>query len=227
MFIIKLYFKKWYIPIISYLIIISSYVLSFYLRSEELLQFTTILFYLNILGNLISSVVLVVYGKWYFIFPQLILSGGMLYIHTFIFLFSPPDYYGAHKRIPSDIVISIPQNFSPTTTEIKRDKLILVSSSQPGIYEFHISYSPVEEGFLFIKIFEITSDDRLSEYRIKDRSKIIIDNLNQSIFNNDFTIYEGSWGDKYGARIEVWFQPIKGVSKKIIERNYIVEGWQR
>lgn len=41
-------------------------------------------------------------------------------------------------------------------------------------------------------------------------------------------IYEGSWGDKYGARIELWFEPLNGSKDyKITERNYIVEGWMR
>jgi hypothetical protein len=46
------------------------------------------------------------------------------------------------------------------------------------------------------------------------------------------TIFElvggiGSWGDKYGARIELWFEPLNGNNYKITERNYIVEGWMR
>ena len=48
-----------------------------------------------------------------------------------------------------------------------------------------------------------------------------------SIYSAEFTIYEGSWGDKYGARIELWFKPDNGKEFKVNQKNYIVEGWMR
>ena len=33
--------------------------------------------------------------------------------------------------------------------------------------------------------------------------------------------------DKYGARIELWFETESGKNYKIATKNYIVEGWMR
>ena len=60
-----------------------------------------------------------------------------------------------------------------------------------------------------------------------DRSKIIIDTLNRDLHSGEFTIYEGSWGDKYGARIERWYEPNTGKSYQVAVKNYIVEGCMR
>jgi hypothetical protein len=43
-----------------------------------------------------------------------------------------------------------------------------------------------------------------------------------------FTIYEGDWGKPYAARFEVWFFPDNGgKERKLIEKNFKIEGWQR
>jgi hypothetical protein len=45
---------------------------------------------------------------------------------------------------------------------------------------------------------------------------------------NYFTIYEGDWGKPYAARFEVWFEPTEnGNERKLFEKNFIIEGWQR
>ena len=42
----------------------------------------------------------------------------------------------------------------------------------------------------------------------------------------DFTIYEGDWGKPYAARFELWFKPVNGGhERKLIEKNYKIEGW--
>jgi hypothetical protein len=42
-------------------------------------------------------------------------------------------------------------------------------------------------------------------------------------------ILEGDWGQFYGARIEVWFKPddINKPERKLMIKNYIVQGWMR
>jgi hypothetical protein len=43
-----------------------------------------------------------------------------------------------------------------------------------------------------------------------------------------FTIYEGDWGKPYAARFEVWFKPdAGGAERKLAERTFKIEGWQR
>jgi len=187
-----------------------------------------ILFYLNILGSTISSIVQVIIRKWYLLFPQLIVSGFLFFYVSIFFTFSPPDFYGAHKKIPVDIEISEPLNSIPTQQDYEKHDLILTVYGQPGIYQYYTDINPKESGFLYIKAYEITSNDQLSKDRLKERSKTIVNSTVQCSFFNDFTIYEGSWGDKYAARIELWFDPEGDKPDyKLADRNYIIEGWMR
>ncbi|MBB4802974.1 hypothetical protein HNP37_003049 [Flavobacterium nitrogenifigens] len=221
------YFKTWWLPIAFYVIPIGLYMLGSILKRDFLIDAFLFTIYLNIAGNIISSIVQIVIGKWYFLFPQLIISFFLFLWLGLFFLFSPPDFYGAHKVIPNDIEISKPLDSIPEDKEFEKNNLVLSCLSQPGIYNFYINAKPKELGHFYIKAFEITSNDRLSEDRIKNRSDIKVENLEPKLYSGEFTIYEGSWGDKYAARIELWFIPQNKKEYKIAERNYIVEGWMR
>ncbi len=221
------YFKTWWLPIAFYTVPIALFILSSILKSDFLITAFLLTLYLNIAGNIVSSVVQIVIGKWFYLFPQLIISFFLYSWVSILLVFSPPDYYGAHKVIPNNIEISKPLDSIPNNKELEKNNLILSNSSQPGIYNFYTKVKPKELGIFYIKAFEITSNDRLSEDRMKNQSTIKIDNLESKIYFGEFTIYEGSWGDKYGARIELWFAPKKNKEYKIAERNYIVEGWMR
>lgn len=221
------YFNTWWLPITFYLIPIAFYILSNLFKSDYLVTAFLVTLYLNIAANIVASVVQIVIGKWFYLFPQLIISFFLFLWSSILLVFSPPDYYGAHKVIPDNIEISIPLDSIPNNEELEKNNLVLTNSNQPGIYNFYTKIHPKELGFYYIKAFEITSNDKLSEDRIKNQSKIKIENLEPKLYFNEFTIYEGSWGDKYGARIELWFAPYKGKESKIAERNYIVEGWMR
>ena len=106
----------------------------------------------------------------------------------------------------------------------------LYNSSQPGIYSYDITVDKIEKGYIYLKAFEVTANDRLSEVRVKKRSKIIVDNISHKLktykLENDFTIYEGDWGKPYAVRFEIWFN--NGTAEiKLTKKNYIIEGWQR
>jgi hypothetical protein len=226
--IIKQYFRIWWIPILCYLIPFTIFVIGNTLKSDNIIDLSLLIFFLNILGNLISSIIQVVIRKWYFIIPQIGISIFLYYSVSIYFLFLPPDYYGANKTIPKNIEIAIPIEKEPTKTELKKYDLILSSSFQPGIYNYYTAKKPTELGNFYIKAFEINSNDKLSEERIKISSKIKVENIESKIYSGEFTIYEGSWGDKYAARIELWFEPSnKNKDYKIAERNYLIEGWMR
>ncbi len=183
---------------------------------------------MNIIGTIISSIVQIVMMKWYFTFPQLGIAAFLFYCVGILFTYSPPDYYGANKIIPEDIEFSEPLDSLPANREFELYDLILTSKGQPGIYKYYTDYKPKETGYFYIKSFEITSNDRLSEDRMKRESRVNAEDLELQKFEGNFTIYEGDWGDKYGSRIELWFQPSNGNKEyKIAERNYIIEGWQR
>ncbi|WP_281336815.1 hypothetical protein [Flavobacterium eburneipallidum] len=226
--IISQYFRIWWIPILSYLIPFGIFLIGNAFKSDDIIDFSLLMFFLNILGNIISSIIQIVIRKWYFSIPQIGISIFLFYCVSIYFTFSPPDYYGANKIIPENIEIAVPINNKPTKKELDKYDFILSSSFQPGIYNYYTAKKPKELGNFYIKAFEINSNDKLSEERIKISSKIKVENIESKIYSGEFTIYEGSWGDKYAARIELWFEPSnKNKDYKIAERNFIIEGWMR
>lgn len=222
------YFKIWWVPILSYLIPFGIFLIGDGFKSDSIIDLSLIIFFINIFGNIISSIVQIVIKKWLYWIPQIGISFFLYYYVSIFFLFSPPDYYGANKTIPNGIEIYKPIDNEPTKAEFEKYDLILSSSTQPGIYNYYTDKKLTELGNFYIKAFEITSNDKLSEDRIKIRSKVKVETLEPKIYSGEFTIYEGSWGDKYGARIELWFKPLnRNNDYKIAERNYIIEGWMR
>ena len=108
----------------------------------------------------------------------------------------------------------------------------LRDSFQPGIYESTIRVNPGEPGRIYLKAFEVTKGTPLSEKRLKDRTNEWVgwsENPEELFLSNtDFTIYEGDWGKPYAARFEVWFVPdSKSPERKLLEKVYKIEGWQR
>ncbi|MGL3001379.1 hypothetical protein [Flavobacterium sp. RSSB_23] len=224
---IKKYFIIWWIPIIGYLLPFLIYTLGAILKNDDVIDFALIVFFINILANFISSIVQIAIKKWYFLVPQILISGFLFYYISIFFTFSPPDYYGANKTIPKNEKIESPIEREINESDLAANDFKLASISQPGIYNFYTNYQPKVNGILYIKAYEITSNDRLSEDRITERSKILIENQTEKLYSGEFTIYEGSWGDKFGARIELWFKPKNEKEYKITEKNYVVEGWMR
>ncbi|MEG0916679.1 MAG: hypothetical protein RSF68_06685 [Myroides sp.] len=224
---IKKYFTVWWIPIITYSVPVLIFIFGNILKKDEIIDLSLIVFFINILGNIISAIVQIVIKKWYFIFPQLIVTIFLFVITSVIFTLSPPDYYGVNKTIPKNIEIEIPIETEISEEDLNVNDFKIAAYSQPGIYTYYTNYQPKEKGSLFIRVFEITSNDKLSEKEILDRSKIIVNELDAKMYSGEFVIYEGSWGDKYGARIELWYQPDNGMEYKIAEKNYVVEGWMR
>ena len=85
-----------------------------------------------------------------------------------------------------------------------------------------------------MKAFEITQNTPLSTKRLKEKSTKSVFNSTDSLYkyrlsdSPDFTIYEGDWGKPYAARFELWFVPENGrQERKLIEKIYKIEGWQR
>ena len=224
---IKKYFTIWRIPIISNILVAGIFLLGLLFRRDWIIDFSLVVFFLNIIGTIISSIIQIVKHKWYFIFPQLGLVAFLFYYVGIIFMYSPPDFYGAHKKIPKNIHFSYPLDSIPADNEFKKHAFILINDFQPGLYIYYTDHTPTELGYFYVKAFEINSNDRLSEEKLQKRSKIIVDNLKPQRRQGEFTIYEGDWGDKYGSRIELWYKPVDGKEYKVEERNFIIEGWQR
>lgn len=108
----------------------------------------------------------------------------------------------------------------------------LLEGMQPGIYGVAFSLNPGEAGAVYLKAFEITQGTPLSEDRLEAASETRMtwsaDPTEKFGAKSGFTIYEGDWGKPYAARFEVWFKPdSKGPERKLAERIYKIEGWQR
>lgn len=217
------------IRIISFLYIIPITVFfsAYQFRYDWLVDAALALFFANGLINIL----LAFYSKsskWILAGLQvLVLAGGFIFL-SMLFLYAPPDFYGAHKDLPPDITIDQPLDGFPIFEHVDSIRLAIVNSIQPGIYYYATNYAPSEPGSIYIKVYEMTSLSRLSEKSITESSTQIVLPEDSTYYSKEFTIYEGSWGDEYGARIELWFKPQQSKSETlIVHSNYVVEGWMR
>jgi len=224
---IKKHFTIWWIPIITNFLAIGIFFIGVLFRRDWIINLSLIVFFMNIIGTIISSIIQIVKDKWYFIIPQLGLVTLLFFYVALVFTYSPPDYYGVHKKIPENIHFSSPLDSIPSKEEFELHDLVLINNFQPGLYIYHTDHIPIEYGYFYIKAFEVNSNDRLSSERMTVESKIIVDNFDEKYREGAFTIYEGDWGDKYGSKIELWYQPFNGEEYLVQERNFIIEGWQR
>lgn len=108
----------------------------------------------------------------------------------------------------------------------------LLEGMQPGMYGVAFSLNPGEPGVVYLKAFELTQGTPLSEDDVQGSSETRMtwsaDPSEKFGAKSGFTIYEGDWGKPYAARFEVWFKPdSKGPERKLAERIYKIEGWQR
>ncbi len=110
--------------------------------------------------------------------------------------------------------------------------LELRRSTQGGIYNASIRCNPGRSGRVYLKAFEITRKVELSSEWLETETNEWIgwssDPEEQFLSESNFTIYEGDWEQYYGARFEVWFKPDDGgPERKLLERNFKIEGWMR
>lgn len=217
----------WWIPLSINVLAVALFVLGMFLQRDWLINCSIFLFYMNFAITIASIIYQITNKKWKYVLLQLICMIALLFLLVMIFLFSPPDYYATHKKIPEDIEFSWPIDSLPTQQDYAEYDLFLIQGGQPGIYEYYTDYSPVEIGHFYIKAFEIVSNDRLSKEAILKSSIISVDSLQKKVRKGKFKIYEGGFSDQYGCRIELWYQPKHSRSYKLTERNYVVSGWQR
>ncbi|MXV39325.1 hypothetical protein GO491_11670 [Flavobacteriaceae bacterium Ap0902] len=154
---------------------------------------------------------------------QIFLTGVVgfigLYFVSFFLMFYPYDFYADYLKIPNNIELNIPKGETFGNTESieqkpnkipKNKDFELYNSFQPGLYTYDIWLSKIDSGKIFLKVYEITKNDRLSESRLIKRSEIIVEHSNDSLQKYSakyhFTIYEGDWGKPYAARFEVWYK---------------------
>jgi len=114
-----------------------------------------------------------------------------------------------------------------------KPELKLWNGMQPGIYNIAAYVNPGEEGFAYLKGFELKSNTPLTIGHNLEDTKEYIGWSNQPgknfLYHRQCTVYTGGWSSKYPARIELWFQA-KNRSKperKLVEATYMINGWER
>lgn len=160
----------------------------------------------------------------------------VLWIPLMIISMSSPEGFGKEHPIPDGLKYNLPLaedscSIEPVDSLAPNTYLTIWSGSQGGIYTYDFSYGPLPSGEIYLKCFEVTENLPLSEERIAESSKVIIaptSSFSKLVSRQEFTIYEGDWGDYYAARIEVWYRDsATKEERKLLEKVYRVEGWQR
>ena len=92
-------------------------------------------------------------------------------------------------------------------------------------------HKPTEKGEIYIKAFEITKNQRLSEWKLTNRTKNTITELSNDfkVFTGRTVIDEGTFEKFYPARFELWFKSATDGNRKrkLTEKSYLIDGWDR
>ena len=201
---------------------------------------------LIVIAILVSWVILLINKQWKKCLCSFILSiviGVALSIPIgFMAIFAPSsDDFGRRHRIPDGLEYNIPfdEYLNPTAIidSVDTDSYLQIwNDFQGGIYKYDFYYGPLPAGEVFLRCYEATKNIRLSAKtawgdRIYESSMVAIDStssFSKIVNQQEFTIYEGDWGDYYAARVEVWHKDAKtGKETKLMEKVYRVEGWMR
>ena len=145
------------------------------------------------------------------------------------------DSFGKDHPIPEGMAYEIPLQEdapAPSTDSLNADSYLqLRNGIQGGVYLYSFSYPALSNGEVYLRCFEATEGIELSASRLKEASTVEVKNhtsFGTIVKEQQFSIYEGDWGDYYAARIEVWHKDAKtGVATKLMEKTYRVEGWMR
>ena len=109
--------------------------------------------------------------------------------------------------------------------------LEIADGMQPGIYIVKAGLRTKETGIAYVKAFNSKTNERLSAERMTPRTTRTMgwseDGKTVFPFESDLTVYEGDWEHQYMARFEVWFRPKEGAEVKLLEKERLINGWER
>ena len=198
---------------------------------------------LTFVAMIVSWIFLLIFKKWWKCLFSFILAA--LTVTCFLYIFSlameqafnpGPDNFGKEHPIPTGMDYNIPLEEReelpcPVDSTIQNTWLQIWNDFQGGMYTYDFHYPTIEEGEIFLRCYEATKNKPLSSERIAKASKVAVPSttsFSKLVEGQNFTIYPGDWGDYYAARIEVWHRDAKtGKERKLMEKVYRVEGWQR
>jgi hypothetical protein len=244
------FFENWWKPILFWFLSILFLITSDILESPISTRIGLVWFAFGLFGLLSSVIYQLVNKRWLKGFVTLVLFGGtiVMFIGYMVVAFfieqETPDTWSENLTIPKNIQIDNPVDLdhyakfegqrpdSISNRIVEKTDFQLYNSFQSGLYEYDFWIGKIESGRIYLKAFEITHNEALSTDDLPRTSSIQIYNPTDSIkkfsTGDDFTIYEGDWGDPYAARFEVWFKPDKGKNeRKLFSKNYKIEGWMR
>jgi hypothetical protein len=171
------------------------------------------------------------------IFGILILIG--LFIGWIIFGLSTEDneetkFYNI--EIPNKLNFEKPIEFlknqqidSLKKIKVDNEKILIIGNGYSG-YDFYMWHKPIEKGEIYIKAYELTQNIQLSEWKLNTRTKNTISELsdNYVLYEGNTVIDEGTFENYYPTRFELWFKSeTSGIEKKLTEKNYVIDGWDR
>jgi hypothetical protein len=120
--------------------------------------------------------------------------------------------------------------------------ILLQQHGQDGQYRYMANVPAIpERGKIYLKLYEATTNLPLSEYDVKTSTTLLVEPSDTSRIykmtdkepnrwnaTDEFIIQEGSWGDYYAARVELWYQPESGGEEQLLHSViYQIEGWSR
>ena len=208
---------------------------------------------------IIATLIVAIIKKQYRNAGRIVGIGVLLIIYTFIVsLFAGMgegtfDNFGKRHPIPEGmeyeetIVENVGKVWHPryrTQQEwdsvITERKFLLIGEN--GVYRYMVYLPPMdEEGDIYLKMYEATTNLPLSEKVVKNRSNIhilpsdtaiIYQMKENSSWSEDMreaiVINEGSWEDYYAARTELWFRPTNGGEERLVySKIFRIEGYSR
>ena len=190
-----------------------------------------------------SWILLLIFKKWWRFLLSFIL--GALTVTYFVYLlmtaieqaFNPgPDDFGKEHSAPTWLDYNLPLEEGeeppyPIDSIASNTWLQIWNDFQGGMYTYEFHHPALEEGWIYLRCYEATENIPLSPERISAASMVATPSttsFSKVVEKQCFKIYRGDWGDYYAARIEVWHKDAKtGKERKLIEKVYRVEGWQR
>lgn len=235
----KVIIKYWYTLPILLALLMSSLLLLFTDAPSilETIVGSLLLFTLIVLP--VSWVILLMNKQWwkfFFSFVGTIIVLCVLSLPLMIVAMSSPDGFGKDHPIPEGLEYYLPLSADSCSTvsvdSLDADTYLNIwNDCQGGIYKYDLYYSSLPAGEIYLRCFEVTKNIPLSEDRLSESSRVVIDStasFSKVVNQQVFTIYEGDWEDYYAARVEVWYKnAATKEDKKLLEKVYRVEGWMR
>lgn len=218
--------------------------------------YTFVLFALVLL--ILATLVIAIVKKRYFTAIGVVVMGVFIFLYsawTMVIVGlgeGHGDNFGKRHPIPEGMeyyTTKITPEYGNTSAQAYLDSLVVergivvVDYGQPGQYRYMANVPAIpEKGKIYLKLYEATTNLPLSEY-IKYNTTIEVEASDTTIIyamksdgkhsmetknTQYFTVQEGSWGDYYAARVELWYQPESGGEEQLLHSViYQIEGWSR